>query len=161
VRYATLEKISISIFITLARINCSYRRTPFNIASNNSDRVNSPLDPARMCMRVLTRENVCKRAGSSHGVRNRRKGEKPPAIGPSSTLPLAPRLSALPLYLLYLRLPIKTVSRAAFSLFLPRRGRPARPFIFQDFPLMPEGSEKEGLERAFPSFSGHSTTKIS
>jgi len=90
------------------------------------------------------------------GLRNGRKGEEPPVIGPSSTL--VPRFSALfPISDFQLKLfPV-----LLFPSFSRGAARPARPFIFQDFPLMPEGSEKEGLERAFPSLSGHSTTKIS
>lgn len=126
-----------------------------------------PTGPVWTFIYLRTRENICNKrirdVALSHIGRRTSEGKEPlSALHPSPSALSDPTLSARSPYISLHRVS----SDFQLKLFRPTpclfpSFPQVRLFIFQDFPLMPEGSEKEGLERAFPSLSGHSTTKIS
>lgn len=149
--------------------NCHIIRYIFEIRSPR--KISSRPCPDTIYLR--TRENICNKrirdVVLSHIGRRTSEGKEPPRYRPChpslSTLSDPPPSARPP----HISLPLHPVSSDfQLKLFRPTlclfpSFPPAwsvRLFIFQDFPLMPEGSEKEGLERAFLSLSGHSTTKI-
>lgn len=122
---------------------------------------------------LRTRENICNKrirdVVLSHIGCRTSEGKEPPCYRPCHPSPLYPfrpsTPSARPFHVSLPRvssdfqLKLFRPTLCLFPSFPPAQS--VRLFIFQDFSLMPEGSEKEGLERAFLSPSGHSTTKIS
>lgn len=139
-----------------------YIRNPRSLPENLQ-----PAGPVWTFIYLRTRENICNKrirdVALSHIGRRTSEGKEPlSALHPFPSALSDPTLSARSPYISLHRVS----SDFQLKLFRPTpclfpSFPQVRLFIFQDFPLMPEGSEKEGLERAFPSLSGHSTTKIS